>query len=86
MTQTEAVTTMSALWALGIRDFSLHGRAETITNRLYSLLASEYHPLVGDLAEAARECAEQWYARTLEALAAHFPGFAPAIRAVVDHL
>jgi hypothetical protein len=86
MTQTEPVTTTSALWALGIRDASPHDRAETIANRLHDLLASEYRALVDGLAEAERECAEQWYARTLEALAAHFPGFAPAIRAVVDHL
>ena len=79
--------TWEALDALGIScNAEPYARLEAIETRLYAELTSEQRILVDGLREAEREAVEDWHARIGEALAAHFPGFAPAIRAVAQHL
>ena len=63
-----------------------YARIGAIEKRLYAELTSEQRILVDGLREAEREAAEDWHERIREALATHFPGFGPAIRAVAQHL
>ena len=79
--------TWEALDALGIScNAEPYARLGAIEKRLYAGLSSEQRILVDALREAEREAVEDWHERIREALAAHFPGFAPAIRAVAQHL
>lgn len=73
-----------------MHDFSTGSTAEDIDRRLWLELTPEQYALVRELVRLESETPIDGLLaetdRLVEALAAHFPGLAPAIRAVAQHV